>query len=114
MAFILYSALSAVVLFGCVALGAYYFAVKTGKFQFTTDFFLSARGTQPWYRVAWGFYACSIGASVIFSVASFVTNPIYGGGWVRFMMGLITGGINNVLAFFWNSSCPCGIPWNNH
>ena len=64
----------------------YWFAVKSGKLDFTTDFFLTARGTQPWYRVAWGFFATSVGAGAIFSIASFVTNPIYGGGYIGLIM----------------------------
>ncbi len=48
-----------------------------------TEFFLTARNTQPWNRVAWGLFVTSIGSGVIFGPASFVLS---GGGWI----GLVT------------------------
>jgi Na+/proline symporter len=76
----------AVISFGILAIFLYKKAVSNNELVFTPEFFLTARNTQPWYRVAWGFYACTIGAGVIFSVPSFVTNKEFGGG----VVGLFT------------------------
>jgi hypothetical protein len=43
------------------------------------EFFVTARGTQPWYRVAWGLHSASLGAFVIFGISAFALS---GGGLV--------------------------------
>jgi Na+/proline symporter len=86
---------SAVILFGLFAFSLYSRAKNNGELIYTTDFFLTARNTQPWYRVAWGFYACTIGAGVVFSVPSFVVDKEFGGGYI----GLITYSLFSGLPF---------------
>ncbi|KAI8892135.1 hypothetical protein BC833DRAFT_612569 [Globomyces pollinis-pini] len=75
-----------VILFGVWALYMYKNALKNDHWQMNSEFFLTAKNTQPWYRVAWGFYACSIGASVMFSVPQYVSDPVYGAG----ILGLLS------------------------
>ena len=84
--FILPFALATVIGFGIIAITHYYISVRKGLITFSTDFFLTAKGTQPWYRIAWGFYSLSVGSAVVFAIPSFVVDPVFGGGWV----GLIT------------------------
>jgi solute:Na+ symporter, SSS family len=70
-----------VVLFGVMAIAIYYYALKKGHIDPNDqDFFLTAKNSAPWYRIAWGFYCCTIGAGVLFAVPSFVAHPVYGGG----------------------------------
>ncbi|KAJ3275482.1 hypothetical protein HDV01_000309 [Terramyces sp. JEL0728] len=59
---------------------------NAGGIKMSTEFFLTAKNTQPWYRVAYGFYATSVGAGVIFAVPSFIVPQQFGGG----LLGLIT------------------------
>ncbi|KAI9218759.1 hypothetical protein BC828DRAFT_199521 [Blastocladiella britannica] len=42
--------------------------------SFNTDSFLTARGTQPWYRIAWSFFAGALGAWAIGTPASFAAS----------------------------------------
>jgi Na+/proline symporter len=72
--------LSVVVLFGFAALGIYAVAVKRKWISESTEFFLTAKNSQPFYRIAWGLFCCSIGAGMIFSVPAFVVHPVFGGG----------------------------------
>ena len=71
--------IAAVVLFGVWALFMTYRFQRSdlGK-SLDTEFFLTARGTQPWYRVAWGLFATSVGSGVIFGPAAFALFA----GWV--------------------------------
>ncbi|KAJ3366531.1 hypothetical protein HDU91_001813 [Kappamyces sp. JEL0680] len=71
-----------VVVFGVAALYFYKVAMRTKVMKFTTEFFLTARNSQPWYRVAFGFWSTAMGANVIFSVSSYITDPEFGGGVV--------------------------------
>lgn len=95
--FVMPIALSSVVLFGCIAVGAYFYAVRSGSIKFTTDFFLTARESQPWYRVAWAFYATNMGASVITSIASFVC---IGGGYVGLISYALFSGLPLILVAY--------------
>jgi hypothetical protein len=55
--------LGGVALFGVWALAMYFkFSQSHAGKQVDTEFFLTARGTQPWYRVGWGLFATSVGA----------------------------------------------------
>jgi Na+/proline symporter len=72
--------LSSVILFGAWALFKYVQFTKTKQgMEMDTEFFLTARGTQPWPRIAWGLFATSVGSGVIFGPASYVLS---GGGVV--------------------------------
>ncbi|KAI8904125.1 hypothetical protein EDD86DRAFT_92271 [Gorgonomyces haynaldii] len=74
---------------GICAIAIYYFSKS--KLNEDTEFFLTARNTQPWYRVGWGLFGSVMGAWVVFSVSAFA---LYGGG----ILGLA------IYAIF------CGIP----
>ncbi|KAJ3320887.1 hypothetical protein HDV06_004783 [Boothiomyces sp. JEL0866] len=69
-------------IFAAYALYAYFSAKNSGGIKMSTEFFLTAKNTQPWYRVAYGFYATSVGAGVIFAVPSFIVPQQFGGGWL--------------------------------
>lgn len=95
--FVIPLCLTTVVLFGAIAYYSYMKAIKSGALIQTTDFFLTARNSQPWHRVAWGFYATSIGAGVIFAVPSFVVDPNYGGGWIGLIFYSLFSGLPLIL-----------------
>ncbi|KAI8900142.1 hypothetical protein BC833DRAFT_583163 [Globomyces pollinis-pini] len=80
--FVLPCCIGAVILFGVLAIYVYTRALSSGVLINSTEFFLTAKNTQPWYRVAWGFYACSVGASAMFAIPQFVTDKQYGGGYL--------------------------------
>ena len=63
----------------------------------TSEFFLTAKNTQPWYRVAYGFYACSLGSSVMFSVVQFVVDKENGAGWLGLVCYSIFSGLPFIL-----------------
>ena len=71
--------LTAVTLFGVWAIAMYFRFSKTSSGKLVdTEFFLTARKTQEWHMIAYGFFATSVGSGVIFGPASYVL----GGGGV--------------------------------
>jgi Na+/proline symporter len=96
--------LSVVVLFGVLAIGIYFYTLKKGYIkEDDTEFFLTAKNTAPWYRIAWGFYCCSIGAGVLFSVPAFVAHPVYGGGSVGLAMYAFFAGFPFIIVAYLGS-----------
>ena len=59
-----------------------------------TEFFLTARNSQPWQRVAWGLFGSSLGAGVVFSISAFA---LYGGGIIGLAVYAISTGLPLVL-----------------
>lgn len=83
--------LAAVVLFGLWAIFMYFrFSKSQAGKKVDTEFFLTARNTQPWYRVAWGLFATSVGAGSIFGPASFVLG---GAGWIGMLVYSVFSGL---------------------
>nr|KAJ3420857.1 hypothetical protein HK105_005122 [Polyrhizophydium stewartii] len=76
----------AVVAFGLAAVAySLYFTSRT-KHHIDTEFFVTARGTMPVARIAWSFFAASMGAWVLYGPAQYVADPSFGVGY----LGLIS------------------------
>ena len=61
-----------IVLFAFGAMATYY-TVKNKSATASTEAFITARGTQGFWRVFWSFYAGSIGAWAVFLPASYTS-----------------------------------------
>ena len=78
-----------IIIFGIIAL--WISKSKEIKDQ-SLEFFLAAKNSQSTSRIAWSFYAASVGAWVLFAPASFVVDPGYGAGWMGLLCyALFTG-----------------------
>ncbi|KAI8899178.1 hypothetical protein BC833DRAFT_619653 [Globomyces pollinis-pini] len=95
--FVLPLCIAAMFAFGAWAIGSYIYAKKQGVYDESAEFFLTAKNSQPWYRVAWGFYACSVGAGVLFSVPGYVAMNPGGGGWLGLINYSVFAGLPFVL-----------------
>ncbi|KAI8900141.1 hypothetical protein BC833DRAFT_583162 [Globomyces pollinis-pini] len=84
------SCLSIVVLFGVTA---YILHRKFSKVDQSLHFFLTARNTLPWYKVAGGFYAASIGAAVLFAAPSIVADIQNPGGYISLIVYAVASGL---------------------
>jgi Na+/proline symporter len=89
--------LAAVVLFGVFAIYLYVTSVKNKKISYTSEFFFTAKNSQPWYRVAWGFYACSVGAGVLYAVPGFVVDKDFGAGYLGLIIYALFSGLPFVI-----------------
>ncbi|KAH6584680.1 hypothetical protein BASA61_007326 [Batrachochytrium salamandrivorans] len=87
-----------VILFGLAAVLYSFFGTDQSKVD--TEYFLTARNTQPIHRIAWSFFAASMGAWVLYGPASFVGDPSFGTGYLGLISySLFTGLPLIMLAF---------------
>ncbi|KAH9248114.1 hypothetical protein BASA83_003392 [Batrachochytrium salamandrivorans] len=86
------------ILFGLSAVLYSFFGTDQSKVD--TEYFLTARNTQPIHRIAWSFFAASMGAWVLYGPASFVGDPSFGAGYLGLISySLFTGLPLIMLAF---------------
>jgi hypothetical protein len=91
-----------VIIFGLIAL---WFSRKQSLQQMNDDtiFFITARNSQPTARIAWSFYAASIGAgyilslhkfySALFAPVSFTVDAQNGAGWLGLLSYSLFSGL---------------------
>ncbi|KAI8904124.1 hypothetical protein EDD86DRAFT_92409 [Gorgonomyces haynaldii] len=96
--FVLPLALATDVLFGIFALVMFYRFTNSalGK-NLDTEFFLTARDTQPWYRIGWGLFAQGIGSGVITGAPIF---SITGSGWISLITYPLSSGLPILLGAY--------------
>ena len=63
-------------------------------------FFLTARNTQPTARIAWSFYASSIGAGALFAPVAYTVHSETGAGWLGLVSYSIFTGLPIVLVAY--------------
>eukprot|EP00842_Homolaphlyctis_polyrhiza_P005649 jgi/Hompol1/6085/HPOL_000616-RA len=68
----------AILIFGAAAV--FFSFWRTDQSKVSTEYFLTARNTQPLHRVAWSFFAAAMGAWTLYAPASFVAGPGFGAG----------------------------------
>ena len=85
--------LVSVVSFGIFAVSYSKLRSKASNNDESTEFFLTAKNSQPWYRIAFGFYACAIGAWTLYTIPSFITDETYGAGILGLVIYSLFSGI---------------------
>ncbi|KAI8928060.1 hypothetical protein BC831DRAFT_450236 [Entophlyctis helioformis] len=76
--------ISTTVLFGVAAVVYSFYGIDQSKVD--TEYFLTARNSQPIHRLAWSFFAAAMGAWAMYGPAQFVADPAFGAG----LVGLIS------------------------
>jgi Na+/proline symporter len=62
--------------FICVAIAAFaifYTFFSRKRLSKTTENFITARGSQPWWRIGWSFYAGAVGCWAVVAPASYAS-----------------------------------------
>eukprot|EP00842_Homolaphlyctis_polyrhiza_P004622 jgi/Hompol1/5160/HPOL_004187-RA len=89
--------ITVVIVFGIAALLLSYLRFHSGV-KDSTEFFLTARNSQGTLRVAWSLMCTAVGAGVLYSPSSFVTDPYFGAGWLGLLNYSFFGGAPLILA----------------
>ncbi|EGF81366.1 hypothetical protein BATDEDRAFT_34916 [Batrachochytrium dendrobatidis JAM81] len=96
------------ILFGAAAVLYSFFGTDQSKVD--TEFFITARNTQPVHRIAWSFFAGSMGAWVLYGPAAFVSDPTYGTGYLGLIAYALFTGLPLVMLAFMGTYLRKNVP----
>ncbi|KAH6560850.1 hypothetical protein BASA60_000210 [Batrachochytrium salamandrivorans] len=97
-----------VILFGLAAVLYSFFGTDQSKVD--TEYFLTARNTQPIHRIAWSFFAASMGAWVLYGPASFVGDPSFGTGYLGLISYSLFTGLPLIMIAFMGTYIRKNVP----